>query len=105
MKKIWNGIVNFFTTNYVIKILISFFLGVLMIIFGQIIYPKYDTFFTILTLLSFSYITIITVVGIVYGWFINIIKDQRKLFKTIRIKKGKHYPNIFSRIRIPIFYR
>jgi len=104
MKKIWNIFIKFLTKKCLIKISISFTLGVTFIIIGLNVDMKYDTLFTVLTIISFSYIILLTAVGMIHGWIINMIKDNGKLFKTIKIKKGNHYPNIFSRIRLPIFY-
>lgn len=98
MKKI----TDFFIENWLIKIFIAFVFGVGTLLVNYLIY-ELPPYINIMTFLGFGYITLVILVGLGNG-INNMIQDSLKTYKRIKIKKGNHYPNIFSMVRLPIFY-
>lgn len=100
-KKIWNGITNFISHNWLIKMLTSIILGGLSLLaYAQ----SNEKLFLYLSIPFGAFILLYLLIGMIYAWIINPIRDSKDTYKVVRIKKGNHYPGIFSRLRMPILY-
>lgn len=95
-------ILDFFIKNWLIKIFIAFVFGLGTLLVNTLLY-QLPPYINIMTFLGFGYILLVILVGLANA-VNNMIQDGLKTYKRIKIKKGNHYPSIFSMVRLPIFY-
>jgi len=91
MKNILKKVNDLITDNWFLKMFISLVCGFFFITMGIILNDKNDVIFTILTIISLSYIIILLIVGMIHAFIINPIKNFKSIYgkiKNLLLKKN-----------------
>ena len=90
---------NIFQRNAIIKLLIAFFIGSSSLY----LYLNYKelNFFAVITFMSYGFIALFTLIGIIFAWILNPLGFNNRF---ITILSGNHYPSIFDIGIHPIVY-